>query len=1171
MNYILFRDGMFPVDTLAGTGLALNFGSPLIAGSYTILAYSATTACQAPMPGSTVIILSPAAFNVIPAGIICTGSTIGLDGSEAGVNYQLFRDGITAVGTPVAGTGSAISFGVITIPGTYTVKASGASFSCGSTMNGNAVLQPLPLVFTVSPQGMQCAGTSVTLNGSQAGINYVLVLDNTFNIDTIAGNGSVLDFGPQSVTGTYTILAIGGASSCQAAMSGAMQIMAFPAFFNMTPAGITCATATVGLDGSENGVSYTLYKNGSSTGITMAGTGSALVFGIQSQGNYTIKAVNLTSSCSIFMPGTLVISDPPSVNAGSDIVICEDQTALLNASLTFGVNPVWSTSGDGTFTPGNALVSIYTPGASDIAAGTVNLFLTANGTGSCASTLVTDTLTVTIDHSATANGGGNIDVCSAADYTISGATATNYSAITWSSSGSGSFDDDNILHPTYTPSAADLAAGSVNLTLLVNSISPCSNAAISVIVMTFHQMVTASAGADAVICEGNTFTVAFASATNSVSVAWTTTGTGTFTFGNTLTATYSPGAADITAGSVGLILTAVSSAPCTFSTSDTLLLTIIPAPVSQAGADASICENTSLNISDASVAHATSLLWSTSGSGSFSNSSVINPVYIPSAADIAAGSVVLTLSVDGNAPCISVTDQKTVTFILNPIVNAGPDVHMCNTPFTLSGATATSCASVLWTVLNGSGTLANATTLTPAYTPSAGDIANGFVILALAGTPQSPCVNGATDFVTLLIDQVPAVNAGADIATCDNTALTISDATASAYTALSWSTSGTGTFSNALALNPTYTPSAGDLAGGSVTLTLTASNAGCGSFSDTKVISYINHTSVNAGPDVTICEGSSVTISGAVANAYASLSWTSSGSGSFSGGNTVTPTYTPSAADITSGTVTLSLNAVSVAPCTNVISDQTVITIQGTPVVAAGSDAYICSTDVYSNTDASVLNTAVLTWTSSGDGTFSNPNSLVNTYTPGAADLAGGSVTLTLTAGNNAPCADVSDSKVVSFMTGPVANAGPGAVICNTCSFVAVAASSQNSTSVLWSSNGSGSFNNTSLLHTTYTPSASDYAQGSVVLMLTAFSTPPCSLVTDTMTLSFSNAPGVDFSWGPACQGQAVAFSVDAATTNVGAIASWIWSFGDGSSSSLMNPTHLFAGLGLLYRYAYRY
>jgi len=38
-------------------------------------------------------------------------------------------------------------------------------------------------------------------------------------------------------------------------------------------------------------------------------------------------------------------------------------------------------------------------------------------------------------------------------------------------------------------------------------------------------------------------------------------------------------------------------------------------------------------------------------------------------------------------------------------------------------------------------------------------------------------------------------------------------------------------------------------------------------------------------------------------------SWTTSGSGSFTGVNTTTPTYTPSAADISAGSVTLTMTA----------------------------------------------------------------------------------------------------------------------------------------------------------------------------------------------------------------------------------------------------------------------
>lgn len=1162
IDYILYRDGMFPIDTIPGTGSVLSFGSPMIAGNYTVKAVATSSLCETTMNGTTTILVAPTVYNVIPAGIICSGTAVGTDDSEPGVYYQLRRNGITNVGAPIAGTGSALDFGVMTIAGTYTVVATSISNTCGITMNGSAVLQPMPMVYSIFPQGMQCAGTSLSLNGSQAGTDYVLVLDNTFNLDTLAGTGGVLNFGPQSITGTYTIEAIGGASSCQAVMTGTAQIMAAPATFNITPAGLTCAPALLGLDGSEAGVDYTLFKNGFTTGITVSGTGMPVLFGVQNFGEYTVKAVDQTSHCSVFMTGTVTLGEPATVNAGIDVTICATQTAMLNASVTNSSSAWWSTTGDGIFNDINSLTAIYTPGVADAAAGHVDLILTAFGTGSCIATSVNDTMSVTIDQPATANAGGNIDVCSDSDYTISGATASNFNSVTWTSSGTGTFANANTLIPTYTPSADDFTAGSVVITMLVNGNAPCSNNAIDVIIMTFHPIATADAGSNGTICEGSTFTVSDATATNYQSVSWSTSGDGLFGAANTLSPTYIPGSADIASGSVQLIMNVTSAAPCSDHLYDTVTVTIIPAPVSNAGADVNVCESTSLNISDASVTNSTSQVWHTSGTGVFSDTTIINPVYIPSAADIASGSVVLSLTVNGNSLCSPVTDTKNVNFILNSIVNAGADAHMCTTAYTISGASAGNYSSLTWAVQTGTGTISNASSLTPVFTPSATDITNGFVILSLTGNPLSPCTNAAVDYITLFIDQSPVVNAGADISTCTNTTFTITDATSTSFTSLLWSTSGTGTFAFGNTLNAEYTPSLSDLSSGSVILTLAASNDGCGTFTDTKLVNFINHTVVSAGNDTTICEGNSLAVQGASAVSFSSIFWTTSGTGTFAAGNSTTPVYTPGAADILAGTVTLTFNAVSVAPCGNTISDNLVLSIQRRPVVSAGSDALICSSDVYNNADGSVSNSSTFAWTTSGSGSFSNANTLINTYIPSAGDITNGNVTLTLTASNNAACPDITDQKVISFMPAPVADAGPSATICTSCVFVAASASAANSTSVLWQTSGSGAFNNATLLNTTYTPSAADYAQGSVILTLVANASAPCTQTTDTMTLYFSYNPGIDFSWAAACDNQPVTFSVNETITNVGAVASWLWNFGDGNTSLQMNPSHAFPALG---------
>src|SRR2546426_8069212 len=84
----------------------------------------------------------------------------------------------------------------------------------------------------------------------------------------------------------------------------------------------------------------------------------------------------------------------------------------------------------------------------------------------------------------------------------------------------------------------------------------------------------------------------------------------------------------------------------------------------------------------------------------------------------------------------------------------------------------------------------------------------------------------------------------------------------------------------------------------------------------------------NAGVDQTVCASSAtVTLAGSVGGAASSGTW-SGGSGTFNPNNTtLNATYTPSAAEITAGTVTLTLTSNDPAGPCGVVSDTMVITI----------------------------------------------------------------------------------------------------------------------------------------------------------------------------------------------------------------------------------------------------
>ncbi|MCX6266585.1 MAG: T9SS type A sorting domain-containing protein, partial [Bacteroidetes bacterium] len=93
--------------------------------------------------------IAPAVYDVNGGGAYCFGGSgmpVGLAGSEAGVEYQLYLDGTTPVGLPITGIGGAISFGDQTVAGSYSVIGTRTSGGCSSNMNGTVTITINPLM-----------------------------------------------------------------------------------------------------------------------------------------------------------------------------------------------------------------------------------------------------------------------------------------------------------------------------------------------------------------------------------------------------------------------------------------------------------------------------------------------------------------------------------------------------------------------------------------------------------------------------------------------------------------------------------------------------------------------------------------------------------------------------------------------------------------------------------------------------------------------------------------------------------------------------------------------------------------------------------------------------------------------------------------------------------------
>lgn len=379
----------------------------------------------------------------------------------------------------------------------------------------------------------------------------------------------------------------------------------------------------------------------------------------------------------------------------------------------------------GTFTGPGMTDSIFNPATAGPGTHTITYEyiieeITPLGTNViCSSSTTVDIDVVDIPE---ANAGPDDVAAEGFDYTVSASTAKYYSGLTWTTSGTGVFDDPGLLHTTYTPSSGDAAAGFVNLSLTAHAITPCFGDSTDVMVLTIASGTTAIAGQDDVICEGDTYQL-LGNGLFYDTVLWTTAGDGTFDDDTLMYPTYTPGSSDIANGSVVLTLTVYGSSV----DSDDMTLTILPAPESNTGGTASINEGDSYS-STATALNASSHEWLSDGDGSFTDPNILNAEYIPGSNDNLTGSVTLYLISFGSGNCTPDTNTLILNIVSGTSSNAGPDQTICaNESYILNGGGQFIYSSMWQTA--GDGTFNDASLQNATYYPGSQDIQDSVVTL----------------------------------------------------------------------------------------------------------------------------------------------------------------------------------------------------------------------------------------------------------------------------------------------------------------------------------------------------------------------------------------------------------------------------------------------------------
>lgn len=183
------------------------------------------------------------------------------------------------------------------------------------------------------------------------------------------------------------------------------------------------------------------------------------------------------------------------------------------------------------------------------------------------------------------------------------------------------------------------------------------------------------------------------------------------------------------------------------------------------------------------------------------------------------------------------------------------------------------------------------------------------------------------------------------------------------------------------------------------------------------------------------------------------------------------------------------------------------ITVLTNPTSNAGSDATICenSNHMLNGTATSYHYTY---WNTLGDGSFDDPFLLNATYTPGNQDIVNGSVDLILYAFPIQPCMyEIRDTITLSIAPLPSVFAGEDLMVCPGAACI-LNGEAENYSTIFWSSQGDGVFEDPTQLSTFYYAGENDSISGNVTLNLSATSLHPCiDTISDSILISFIDFP----------------------------------------------------------------
>ncbi len=590
---------------------------------------------------------------------------------------------------------------------------------------------------------------------------------------------------------------------------------------------------------------------------------------------YTVTETITASRCINSNSIVVTVNPLPAATAGVDRPVC------LNTSTTLGAAAVTGSTYSWTSVPAGFTSTLANPFVTPLVTTIYKVTETITATG-CVNT---QSAAVTVNPLPAAVAGAARPVCLNTSTTIGAAPVTG-STYCWTSVPAGY--TSTLANPSVTPlvTTTYTVTETITATGCVNSHS---------VVVTIHALPAAIAGSHRSVCV-NTATTLGAAAVTGSTYSWTSVPAGfTSSLANPVvtpmvTTTYK-------------VTETITATGCVNSNS--VVITVHPLPAASAGADRSVCLNTTTTLGAAAVTGST-YSWTSVPAGFTSTQA--NPAVTPL--------VTATYTVTETITATGCYNAHSVVITVNPLPAAavGADRAICLNESTTLGASVVTGNTFSWTSVPAgfTSTLAN-----PSVTPL-----ETTIYMVTETITATGCSN--MNSVVVTVNPFPAATAGAARPVCLNTATTLGAeaATGSTY---SWTSVPEG-FTSTLA-NPLVIP----LVTTTYTVTETITATGCVNSNSVLVTVHPLPDAV-AGASRLVCLNTATTL-GAAAVPGSTYNWIAANAGFTS--TLANPAITPLVTTIYALTETITATG-----CAN--SNIVVVTVQPLPDAMAGADRSVC-------------------------------------------------------------------------------------------------------------------------------------------------------------------------------------------------------------------------------------